>query len=127
VYIRPLGHGYELGLEVQLDWWEGLRKTGEIGDLAKIERNDDCGAIKLAIATLPYSEFDGYYGRQSKQAGWGYSGAKELKEAQKVWEARDEQLKANGWERRKNDEDSEHSDPWSHIEHRYFTVSHREI
>ncbi len=44
----------------------------------------------------------------------------------KVQEAMDKQLKATGW-KRKVERDSEIPDPWSHVEHKYFTVLHRSI
>jgi hypothetical protein len=41
-------------------------------------------------------------------------------------ESRDRQLQVKGWERKKRI-DSEVPDPLCHVEHKYFTVSHREI
>jgi len=108
--------GYEIGLEVQDDWWEHLRESKEIGDLAKIKGDRDhlCGTTRLVIATLPYSEFGVYY----QNVDYG--------DLKKVQEAIDKQLEVNGW-KRKIERDSEIRDPWSHVEHKYFTVSHRSI
>jgi hypothetical protein len=47
-------------------------------------------------------------------------------EQQKVQEESDKQLVANGWQR-KADRDSDIPDPWSRVEHKYFSVSHRSI
>jgi hypothetical protein len=82
--------GYEIGLEVQDDWWERLCKSADAGELGKIKQERDhlCGTTRLIIATLPYSEFGFYY--QSVD----YNGMK------KVQEAIDKQLEANGWKRK---------------------------
>ncbi len=108
--------GYEIGLEVQDDWWEHLRGSKGMGELAKVKEHRDhlCGTTRLVIATLPYSEFGLYY--QSVD----YDSMKKLQEVM------DKQLEANGW-KRKVERDSEIGDPWSHVEHKYFTVSHRSI
>jgi hypothetical protein len=121
VYFKWGAGGYELGLEVQLEWWENLCKSGGIGELAKVETYKDplCGTTRLLIATLPYSEFDIYYD------GVEYD-EKSLKKQQ---ESRDQQLAEKGWERKDrpyNPEDG-FQDPWSHVEHKYFEVAHREI
>src|SRR5467141_684320 len=57
--------GYEIGLEVQNDWWKERCKSGELKELAKIKEHSDylCGTTRLVIATLPYSEFAAYYQR----------------------------------------------------------------
>ena len=109
--------GYEIGLEVQNDWWEERCKSGELKELANIEKDTDhlCGTTRLVIATLPYSEFAAYYQRiDYAQQG----------KLQAEW---DKQLEANGWKRKEEDRDSEIRDPWSHVEHKYFSVSHRSI
>jgi len=71
VFLRPGIHGYELGLEVQSDWWKDLCNRGEAGALAKIDRHTDerCGATELVLARLPYSAFVEYFG-----APTGYEG-----------------------------------------------------
>lgn len=107
--------GYELGMEVQLEWWEKHCKSGEIGELAKIKSHKDhlCGITWLEIATLPYSEFGIYYDVSVDRI--------------EEWEkARNKQLEANGW-KRKDSGDSEIRDPWSHVENKYFIVLHRWI
>src|SRR5450432_1521748 len=108
--------GYEIGLEVQDDWWKHLCSDGELGELAKIKDHKDypCGTTRLVVATLPYSEFGPYY--QSND----YANVKKQREVI------DKQLVANGW-KRKIERDSEIRDPWSRIEHKYFSVSHRGI
>jgi hypothetical protein len=108
--------GYEIGLEVQDDWWEHLRENNKIGDLAKIKVHRDhlCGTTRLTVATIPYSEFGLYY------QNVGYDSLK------KVQEGMDKELDINGWTR-KIERDSEIRDPWSRIEHKYFRVSHRSI
>jgi len=116
VYFKWGTGGYELGLEVQDDWWEELCKSGEIGELAKLKKHRDhpCGTTRLVIATLPYSEFGVYYQNV------------DYDQMKKQQEARDKQLEANGWGR-KTEGDSEIRDPWSRVEHKYFTVSHRSV
>ena len=108
--------GYEIGLEVQNDWWEQLRRDGTLGDLAKIKEHKDhlCGTTRLVIAKLPYSELGLYYR------------ANDYGQVKKQRELMDKELEANGW-KRKLEEDSEIRDPWSRVEHKYFAVSHRSI
>jgi len=115
LYIKWGVGGYELGMEVQLEWWEGHCKSGEIGELAKTKSHKDhlCGVTRLEIATLPYSEFGVYYD----------DAVDGIKEWEKV---RNKQLEANGW-KLKESGDSEIRDPWSHVENRYFIVLHRGI
>ncbi|MGA2301671.1 MAG: hypothetical protein ABSG77_13390 [Candidatus Acidiferrum sp.] len=117
VVFRWGAKGYEIGLEVQEDWWKERCQSGAVKELANIKKDTDhlCGTTRLVIATLPYSEFAIYYQRvdYDKQG--------------KVEAERDKQLKANGWKRKEEDRDSEIRDPWSRIEHKYFSVAHRGI
>jgi hypothetical protein len=108
--------GYEIGLEVQIDWWKKRCQSGELNELANLKQHTDhlCGTTRIVIATLPYSEFAVYY-RSIEYA-----------EQQKLQEESDKQLLANGWQR-KAARDSEISDPWSSVEHKYFSVSHRSL
>jgi hypothetical protein len=108
--------GYEIGLEVQVDWWKERCQSGELKGLANVKQHIDymCGTTRLVVATLPYSEFAAYY-RSIDYA--------ELKKLQEEW---DKQLLTKGWQR-KADRDSEIPDPWFRVEHKYFSVSHRSI
>jgi hypothetical protein len=108
--------GYEIGLEVQIDWWEERCKSGEVKELAKLKQRQDhmCGTTRVVVATLPYSEFETYY-RTVDQA--------QIKKLQAEW---DKQLAASGW-KRAAERDSEIPDPWSRVEHKYVSVSHRNI
>jgi hypothetical protein len=117
VVFRWGAHGYEIGLEVQNGWWEERCKSGELKELAKTKERTDhlCGTTRLVIATLPYTEFAVYYQRIDYD---------KLAKSQAEW---DKQLEANGWKRKEEDKDSEIRDPWSHVEHKYFSVSHRSI
>lgn len=108
--------GYEIGLEVQHEWWEQLCEAGQIGELAKTKSHRDyaCGTTRLTVATLPYSEFGIYYQR---------SDYKRMTEQQ---DAREKQLEARGWKRRV-ERDSEIRDPWLRIDHKYFAIAHRDV
>lgn len=120
LYFKPGIGGYELGLEVQNDWWKHLCENGEIGELAKTEQHDNqlCGVTRLVIATLPCSEFDWYYGKAPSIV--------DLKKRQRWEQARDKELAANGWKRKvQTDPEFKIRDRWSHAEHKYFSVSHR--
>ncbi len=116
LFFRSFG-GYQIGLEVGPEWWEELCKCGQAGELAETEADADYllfGKTRLVIATLPYSEFDAYYknlgdNQMNRQA-----------------EVLDKQLEANGWTR-KIEGDSDIPDPWSHLQHKYFKVSHRRV
>jgi hypothetical protein len=116
VYFKGGIDGYELGLEVQDDWWKHLCESAEIGELSKIKtyRNHLCGTTRLTVATLPYSELNIYY-----HDVW--DSVDRWIEWEKV---RNKQLEAHGW-KREDGGDSEIRDPWSNIKHKYFTVSHR--
>lgn len=115
VYFKWGTDGYEFGLEVQGDWWKHRCESGVIGELAKIKEHKDylCGTTRLVIATLPYAEFGIYYDVPVDR----------VKEWEKV---RDKQLEAHGW-KRKVERDSEITDPWSRVEHKYFAVAHRSV
>jgi hypothetical protein len=116
VYFKLAFGGYELGLEVQDDWWENLCKSGTMGELAKVKQHRDhlCGTTRLVIATLPLSEFGTYY----RNVDYG--------QMNKLRESMNKQLEANGW-KRKDERDPEIRDPWSHIEHKYFAISVRAV
>ncbi len=116
VYFKQGTEGYELGLEVQEDCWKHIRETGKIGELCQIKSHTDhsCGTTRLVIATLPHGEFGSYYQNTD------YDRWKALRDA------RDEELEAKGW-KRKIERDGEIQDPWTRVEHKYFTVSHRDI
>jgi hypothetical protein len=119
VYFRLGFGGYEMGLEVQIDWWEGLCESGKMGELAKVkqDRNHPCGTTRLAVATLPLSEFDFHYIYYAKVR---------YDQSLKLRAEVDKQLEANGW-KRKGEYDPEIRSPWSHVEHKYFTVSYRDV
>src|SRR5262249_22992555 len=117
VVFRWGTEGYEIGLEVQDDWWEKLCKSGELKELANTKkyRNQLCGTTRLAVATLPYSEFAVYY----RPVDYAQQG-----KLQAEW---DKQLSAKGWKRSEEDRDADIRDPWLRVEHKYFTVAHRSI
>jgi hypothetical protein len=91
-------------------------QVGELGPLAKAETSTNhlTGTIRVTIATLPYSEFDLYYR------------AVDYKDMAKAQEERDKRLTAYGW-KRNEDRNPEVSDPWSRIEHKYCSISHRGV
>jgi hypothetical protein len=116
VYFKWGSGGYELGLEVQADWWKELCANPEMAEVSKIKSQPDhlCGTTRLVIATLPYSEFAPYY------QDVPYNKMKKLQDEV------NKQLASFDW-KRPVERESEIRDPWSHIEHKYFTVAHREI
>ena len=114
--FRYGGKGYEIGLEVHHDWWTQLCESGELGVLAKSETSTNhlTGTTRVTIAMVPYAEFGFYYRPVDYKA------------MTKMREEMDKQLALYGW-KRKEDRDSEVSDPWSRIEHKYFSISHRGV
>jgi hypothetical protein len=116
LYFRPGRGGYEIGLVVNDDWWENLCKEGESRELAKVKSitNRLGGSTRLAVVALPLSVFDLYYTNV------------DYDQTEKLRPAMDKQLEANGW-KRKDEYDPEIRDPWSHVEHKYFSVSYREV
>jgi hypothetical protein len=117
-FLRLGRDGYELGLNVPTEWWERIRATSEIGELAKTKAEADgmTDNTRLVVANLPWQEFDMYYDK----------GEFDLKRRQKQKELADKQLSKYGW-KRKDRSDAEVADPWYRLEHRYFTVQHRSI
>jgi hypothetical protein len=117
VYFKWGGKGYELGLEVQAQWWEELCKSGRLGELSKIKPNTDylCGTTRIPIAILPYAEFAPYYQEIP------------YNDMKKHEDATNKLLGASGWERKHDDENSEIRDRWTRVEHKYFAVAHRTI
>ncbi len=116
VYFKWGSDGYELGLEVQEDWWKELCANPKVAEIRKIKSNPDhlCGTTRLVIAILPYSEFSFYYQDIS------------YKKVQKLQNEVNKELASHNWER-PVERDSEIRDPWSHVKHKYFAVGHREI
>jgi hypothetical protein len=116
VFFKRGADGYDLGLEVQQDWWKDLCASGGIGDLANIEPDTDylCGTTRLVIATLPYSELR------------LYSEPNDYEQMKARQPEIDKQLEAKGW-KRQVEKNSDIPDPWWRIDHKYFAVAHREI
>jgi hypothetical protein len=108
--------GYEIGLEVQSEWWEQVCKSGTVGELAKTKSEKDhaCGTTRLTVAVLPFSEFGVYYRSD------------DYKNMERRHKERDKQLAAHGW-KRKVERDHEIRDPWFRVDHKYFAVAHRDV
>jgi|ERR1700722_18991497 len=106
--------GYEIRLEVHMDWWKERCASGEMKELANLKQHEDhtCGTTQVVVATLPYSEFAVFY--------------RDTDYAESLQNKRDKQLAAKGWQR-KADRDSEIRNLWSTVEHKYFSVSYRSI
>lgn len=113
--------GFDLGIEVNDDWWKQFCDTAGNKELTTIKTHHDhlCGTVRLIIATLPYGEFGMYLGSEE------YS----LKRAEREQQERDSILATFGWKRHEEtDEETRHVfDPPNEIEHKYFMVSHRAI
>ncbi len=116
-FLRLGPGGYQLGLTVPTEWWQRIRATSDIGELAKTDAETDSGTgeARLLVATLPYEAFEFYYHRET-----------DLRRDQKQKELADEQLSKYGW-KREDRSGAEVPDPWLRLEHRYFTVQHRSI
>lgn len=112
--IRCTRSGFYFGLTVNLDWWELVTKANP--GLKKPSDNHShlCGTAAIFLGALPLAAFQEYYG----SIDYG--------KLNKFLEAQSKELAATGWTI-KRDTDSEIRDPWAHLEHRYFSVSHREI
>jgi hypothetical protein len=116
-FLRLGPGGYQLGLTVPTEWWERIRATSAIGELAKTDADTDSrtGNTRVLVATLPYEAFEFYYHREI-----------DLKGDQKQKELADRQLSKYGW-KPEDRSGAEVADPWHRLEHRYFTVQHRSI
>jgi hypothetical protein len=119
-FFRAGDNGYELGLEVERDWWENLRKTGEIGELAKIKSPKELktsyrnNRLRLVTATLPYSAFSSYYEEL------------DYDQRHKQSEVSEKEIAAHGWKHKLDNSGFERPVPRGlrEIEHKYFTVEH---
>jgi len=122
VFFALGGGGYEMGLIVRDSWWEWICATGQLApgneEIAKTEADTNhlTGETRLTIATLPASEFDGYYHE-----------AEDLEKLRKWRDSCDKQLTQNGWTRKESRGMDEPADPWERLKHKYFTVQHRGI
>ncbi len=109
IYFKWGRDGYELGLDLQTQWWKHLCETGEIGDLANVKAQTVNGGgspfdrTRLVLATLPYSEFSIYYRKKADYFS--------------LEDSRDNQLRASGWERGE----------YGRAEQKYFRVSHSPV
>jgi hypothetical protein len=118
VYFKGGLGGYEVGLGVNGKWWEQICAADETKELAKTKTDTDpfTGRTQLAVATLPYSEFDIYY----HDVAYG---------SKRREKQRNRQLAQNGWKAEDlPDAEIEHVfRPPIRIDHKYFTVEHRHI
>jgi hypothetical protein len=117
VYVRPSSDGYELGIEVDTDWWEQIRANDQYRSVAVTpgERDYECGTTSLAVATIPYDEFHFYWTTDAYDPRRFGSLKKKSDIARNKW----------GW---KNAEmpDVLHGQV-TRVEHKYFTVEHRAV
>jgi hypothetical protein len=106
------GVGYEMGLAMREKWWEGICVRGDAGELCKTKADTDpqTGTTRLVVATLPDSEFDEYYDVEFDK-----------ERRHERYELRDKQLSLNGWK-------CEQSSFFGrNLEHKYFTITHRNV
>lgn len=116
VYFEFAGLGYKLGIEVLDEWWKQICARGDVGELSKTKADTDprSGSTRLAVATLPDSEFEDYHDFE-----------RDNKRRQERDEVRDKKLSLNGWKREARDPESIFV--WQKVEHKYFTVMHASI
>src|SRR5262249_31739371 len=112
--------GYSLGIEVRDWWWEKVRDSCVA--LLAVDTNPLTGSVELTLATLSLSEFDIYRDLADR-----WTDQYILKTKPRIRKQRDEHWQKLGWK----DKKSKHVPglgTWPEsIEHKYFTVAHREI
>ncbi len=111
--------GFDLGIEVDDEWWKRFCETAENKELTTIKADPDPlrGTVRLTIATLPYAEFGVYLGSVEEYSS---------KRAEREEQERERILAKFGW-KRLTETDAEIShvfNPSDEIEHKYFTVTH---
>lgn len=119
IYFKWGTEGYELGLEVNADWWKDICAADATNQLGKIKTHPEflTGTTRLLVATLPYSEF-GVYSAGNAPASW-FATSKQ--------KHRDKELTNAGWKREESDWEMHHLGAPESVKHKYFTVSHRAI
>lgn len=117
VYIKHGAGCFELGLELPENWWEWVCKVNP--ELGKYKSDIDhlTGSVTVMVATLPYDEFCWY---------WDI-GEYSLEDTTRINEHRINALAESGWKRMKPPDLEVPVDFPEWIEHKYFTVEHREI
>ncbi len=110
--------GFDLGIEVDDDWWKQFCETAANKELTTIKTDSDPlrGTVRLVIATLPYAEFGVYLGSVEEYSS---------KRAEREEQERDRILAKFGWVRDRDAEDLPYGP--NEIEHKYFTVWYRAI
>lgn len=123
VYLKWGRDGYELGLEVNAEWWERTCAAEEAKQLAKIKSDPQhlTGTTRLAVATLPYSEF-AIYAEGNVPASWYDTATLKKQERNK-----DAELAKAGWKREESDWESHHLGAPEGVKHKYFTVEHKAV
>lgn len=110
--------GYDLGLVLDGQLWEQICSEAPHLKNSKIAQEMDMygsKTITVAIATLPYIEFDEY---------WDAFPPRSLPKTFEKQKYRDAKVTENGWNR----ENWDYRCPDTHrLEHKYFTVEHRRI
>lgn len=115
--------GYELGLEVNADWWGKVCAADETGHLAKVRTDPEylTGTTRLVVAILPYAEFRTYTDGNAT-ASW-YDAATQKKRE----ERRNAELAKTGWLREESNWELDYLGSPEILKHKYFTIVHRAI
>jgi len=125
-FMRPSGAsgeaGYTLGIVVRDWWWEEVSNScaAPLG----VSTNPLTGSVEVALAVLPLKEFEIYRYPANRWTD-GYI----TKTEPQIRRRRDEARRKLGWiamDRASSDSGFHGLDPF-HLEHKYFTVKHRQI
>lgn len=124
IYMKERGGFYQLGIQVETDWWKQIKSAGHIRDaVAATKASDDyeIGMTDLTLATIPPEEFSFLY-ECNPDYYW-----KHFDQIQKRLNATRDKL---GWKedeifRRLQDETFRRQP--TRLEHKYFVVEHYDV
>jgi hypothetical protein len=124
-YFRLGSGGYQLGLKVPTEWWQRICAENHGVDFVKTEAKDDprYGETTLIFARLPYAAFTPFL----LPIGGIVTTDREYDAYDEAWKHADTKLAEFGWKKKQPDGWEEVQDPWTNVEHRYFTVRYIQV
>lgn len=107
--------GYNLGIRVQMDWWQRMKSF--CPPVLKEDLDHPCGCVNLTLAVLPYREFSMYWDPVEWKSDY----------SDKLWVAIKEERNKHQWfEKQESDSEFAYREP-KEISHKYFYVRHDSI
>jgi hypothetical protein len=118
--LLPGNYGYRLILELRDWYWDKIKQKEAIKSIpeSNVSRDQICGSMQVAIAVIPYQEFDVHFWAEPDEP---------FEKLKKVFQTRAQARSRFGWQgqpQRDGYGRETSADSSNEVEHRYFTLTH---